>query len=668
MVGKERVKEKKLKAYGFQLLALSDQEIYFVLMTEKNIMVRIKNLFLAVLFLLVLFLAGLQNICIAADSLSVKAQVDKQEVAVGESFLLQVKIEGDDSPSEPDLSGLQQDFTVQPRGGGQNNRESITIINGKMNRISEHGYVFNYALTPKRDGVLTIPSLAINAAGKTLLSQPVTIKVTKPLQTDDFILRQDLSETKCYVGQPLVYSVVWYIDRNIEEFQFFLPVLEDPRFEIADFPEDKNYSGQDAIIINLDGSKVVARQGKTGQHVTVTLRRILIPREPGEYSLESASVSSRVVTGYRQQRGGQPGSLFNDRFFDDMFGRRQAVTRQFLTQSPPLKLKVLPLPDEKRPHDFSGLVGEYSLAAEASPTEVNVGDPITLNIMVTGPEYLDNVILPPLENQPGMDAFKVPEEIGQGEIDGKVKTFTQTIRAKAPSISEIPVIGLNYFNPQTGVYETAHSNSIPLQVSATRVVTARDAEGFTPGDGKSELTTLEKGIAYNYVGEDVLVNQHIEIASRLGSPLGLILLFFPPVLYLMILIPISIRRKRLLDADTLQAKRALPDFLKEVARLKKDVQVKGLQGTAAGLVEAIKCYFGKHLQMPAGALVFSDVAEHLKQQGVDAALLTDLQDILDRCEAYHYGGIDANGSGQASLEKIIDNALILFKKIDLCFK
>ena len=616
---------------------------------------------------IVLLLAGMQSIAVAAEVVSVQAQVDKQEVVVGESFLLQIKIEGDDSPSEPDLSGLQ-DFTVQPRGGGQNNRESITIINGKMNRISEHGYVFRYALTPKREGTMTIPALAITAAGKTLLSQPITIKVAKPAQTDEFILRQNLSETQCYVGQPLVYSVVWYVNRNIEEFQFLLPALDDQRFENVDFPEDHKYSGQDAIVINLDGSKVVARQGKTGQHITVTLRRILIPREPGEYSLEPASVSSRVVTGYRQQRGGRPGSLLNDRFFDDMFGRRQPVSKQFLTQSPPLQLKVLPLPDENRPQDFSGLVGQYSLAAEASPTEVNVGDPITLNIMVTGAEYLDNVILPSLKYQPGMEVFKVPEEIGQGKIDGRVKIFTQTIRAKDPSITEIPAIRLDYFNPQTGAYETTRSNSIPLQVQTTRVLTARDAEGVTPGEGKSEITTLDKGIAYNYVGDDVLVNQHVEIISWFSSPLGLLLILFPPTAYLLILIPISIRRKRLLDVDVLQAKRALSDFSRDVIKLQKDMQVIGLQETAGGLVEAIRGYFGKRLHIQAGALIFTDVADRLKHQGVDADLLDDLQALLDWCEAYHYGGVDTNGSGLANLMKMLDNALNLFKKIDLCFK
>ena len=222
-------------------------------------MTRIKNFLHILLSVAIITVLGLLPFNVSAESLSVQAQVDKQEVTVGESFLLQVKIDGDDAPAEPDLTGLQ-DFTVQPRGGGQNNRESITIINGKVNRVSEHGYVFQYALTPKRDGILTIPAFAITAAGKTLFSQSITIKVSKPQQTDEFKLRQNLSETDCYVGQPLVFSLVWYVNKNIEEFQFLLPVLEDQRFMVVDFPEDRNYNGQDAIAINLNGSRIIARK------------------------------------------------------------------------------------------------------------------------------------------------------------------------------------------------------------------------------------------------------------------------------------------------------------------------------------------------------------------------------------------------------------------------
>jgi len=630
-------------------------------------MLKSKHFKYIILFIAALLIVSQQTNSFAAEALSIMAQVDKQEVAVGESLLLQVKIDGDDSPAEPDLSGIT-DFTVQPMGGGQSNRESVTIINGKVNRIAEHGYVFRYALTPKKDGTLTIPALTVNAAGKTLMTQPLTIKVEKPQQTDEFKLVQKLSETDCYVGQPLVYTVVWFVDRNIDEFQFILPVLEDQRFEGVDFPEDRDYKGRDAIAINLQGKRVIARKGEVGQYTTVTLRRIFIPREPGTYSIKRASVSSRVVTGYRQQQGGQLGNPFNDRLFDDFFGRRQPVYKQLLTTANSLDLKVKPLPEENRPQNFTGFVGEYSIAAEADPVEVNVGDPITLNIMVTGSEYMDNVVLPPLDEQPGMDKFKVPEEMGQGEINDRVKTFTQTIRAQDPAVTEIPAISLPYFNPKTDRYETARSNAIPLQVHATRVITALDAEGKPSGARKNELTTQEKGISQNYVGEDVLVNQNFEIDTRLSSPKGLIFLFFPPAGYLLVLVPTFIRRRRQVGKEALQARKALHVFSRELADLEKNIGKNGLQVTVGGLVEAMRGYLGRRLQMPAGSIIFIDVSERLERLGVDRTLLAQMQEIVDWCEAYHYGGIDGNGSGQAGFRQMLHNTRILFEKIDRCFK
>ncbi len=621
----------------------------------------IKILFVGVVFLC----ANLSSVCLAADRpLSVQAQVEKQEVSVGESFVLQIKIDGDDSPSQPDLSGLQ-DFTVQPQGGSQNNRESITIINGKMNRISEHGYVFQYLLTPRRDGMLTIPAIEITAGGRTLLTQPVPIRVSKPVATDEFKLQLTLSETESYVGQPLVLTVKWYVNTNIAEFKFDLPFLEDQRFAFADLPGDSGYQGQDAIPLNLQGGTVVARKGQEGQYTTVTLRKVLIPREPGEFTLGRGSVYSKVITGYQQKRPGQP---FND-FFDDVFGRRQAIYRQFVTESNELAIKVLPLPEENRPLDFSGLIGQFSLAAEAKPTEVNVGDPITLTVMVTGGEYLDNVVLPPLNNQTDIrDNFKVPEEMGPGEIDGRVKVFIQTIRAKNPSVKEIPGITLSYFNPKTRQYESAETKAIPLQVSASKIVTARDAEGITTGMATKELTSSNKGIAYNYVGEDILQNQKVEIGSWFSSPTGLALVLFPPGGYLLVLVPLYFRRRRLQNVEILQAQKALPEFSRQLAKLQQETLQNEPQLTVSGLVDAMRTYFSKRLLLPPGGLVYTEVADRLQQQGVDTTLLAELKKILDICEAYNYGAMDRDEGSRENLQEMLVGVLALFKKIDQCLK
>ena len=86
--------------------------------------------------LVALLLLCLQAAGVSAGTISVQAVAESQEVQVGQSFLLEIKVDGDDLPAELDLSGLK-DFTVQPKGGGPSNRDSITIINGKMKRVSE---------------------------------------------------------------------------------------------------------------------------------------------------------------------------------------------------------------------------------------------------------------------------------------------------------------------------------------------------------------------------------------------------------------------------------------------------------------------------------------------------------------------------------------------------
>jgi hypothetical protein len=613
---------------------------------------------------LIFFLSSLQAAKGAEQPISVQAQVDREEVTVGESIMLQIKIDGDDSPAEPDLSGLQ-DFSVIPKGGGQNNRESITIINGRMNRISEHGYIFRYELIPKKDGILTIPAIGVTAGGKNLLTEPIPIRVAKPVVSDEFILRVSLSESESYVGQPLVLTVKWYVNRNIAEFKFELPFLEDQRFTFADHPEDSHYQGQDAIAINLSGTTHIARKGQEGQHTTVTLRKIAIPREAGEFTLGQGVVFSKIVTGYQQNRGGRP---FND-LFDDFFGRRQAVYKQVVTESNTLHARVLPLPGENRPDNFTGLVWQYSLAAEADPTEVNVGDPITLTMMITGSEYLENVLLPPLENQREMrDNFKVPEEMGQGVVDGRVKVFTQTIRAKHASVNEIPGISLNFFNPKTARYESSATKPIPLQVHATKIVTARDAEGGSPAVAKKTLTSLDKGIAHNYVGEDILKNQDLEVASWFGSPVGLALLFFPPGVFLLVLLPVYMKRRRVQDVTRLQAQKALPEFIKELTRLEQEIEQQELQQSVRGLVEAMRVYLGKRLSIPPGTLIYKEVAVHLKQHGVEDTLLAELESILDWCETYHYGAVHKTENAGDDIRRMIHRVLNLFEKIDRCLK
>ncbi|NIP98723.1 MAG: protein BatD, partial [Akkermansiaceae bacterium] len=72
---------------------------------------------------------------------------------------------------------------------------------------------------------------------------------------------------------------------------------------------------------------------------------------------------------------------------------------------------------------------------------VNVGDPITLNIALSGPAFLEPVDLPPLDRQESLTRdFKVPTEIEEGSVDGNFKVFTQTVRALRDDVKAVPPI------------------------------------------------------------------------------------------------------------------------------------------------------------------------------------------------------------------------------------
>ncbi len=48
--------------------------------------------------------------------------------------------------------------------------------------------------------------------------------------------------------------------------------------------------------------------------------------------------------------------------------------------SQPGPVKILSLPTEARPASFAGAVGKFEITAEATPTQVAAGDPVTLKV------------------------------------------------------------------------------------------------------------------------------------------------------------------------------------------------------------------------------------------------------------------------------------------------
>jgi len=600
-----------------------------------------------------------------AQQFSVQAAVESSEVFQNEQFLFQIQVSGTDEPDKPDLAGLT-DFAVEELGGRANNSSSVSIVNGRATRRVSRGYIFSYRLTPKRTGALIIPAIQVSVKGMRARTRAIPVTVRKPAETADFKLRVRLSKPECYVGEPVTLTVTWYIGKQPEGIEFNLPILKHPGLKIPE--PDLSGVGPRTQVWELDGVRVVPNQGR-GElggktYTTITFSLIVIPKQAGRLNVPPSTVACKVLTGYKNpQRRRQPGGFGG--FFDDpFFGRgRQAVYRRIVVPSNPLILTVRELPAAGRPQNFAGHVGEYRIEVSATPTEVNVGDPITLAIKLAGPDYLEDVAPPPFHQQPEfVRNFKVPKEMAPGKVEGRAKLFTQTIRATHADVKEIPPVELPYFDTRRRQYGVAASQPIPLAVKATKVLTAQDAEGSGPvaAEGR-KLAAWSRGIAHNYEDFDLIEDQRYGPETWLCSPAWISLLLGPPLAHLILLAAAATARKRSADPLAILSRKAYGEFRSRIKTAPREGQAAGDGQWCAAVLDAVQTYLGAKLRSASGALTFADVEAPLAGKGVDPETLQALKELFAQCEAGRYAG--GAGSG-ADPEAVIRRAASVVKKME----
>ncbi|MBN1697571.1 MAG: BatD family protein [Spirochaetales bacterium] len=564
----------------------------------------------------------------AADDLAAVASVEKSDVFLGEDFIYQISVKGSNSPEQPQLSGISG-FDVSYLGGADQSNSFTIIINGEKTVNESKAYIFQYRLTPRQTGTLTIPSVMVRAEGKNLATSPIVIRVSKPEEVADYKFRLRFSKTSCYIGDSITVTAVWYFAKNVQDPSFNVPLFEDNHFRVVT-PEIKREPGKEYLQLRVGSEQVVTEYSENGsldgrKYNTITFKKILIPRLPGRVTVPQASVTFNGVYEYRRVR--------------DFWGtREQPLFRRFSIPSNTATLSLLPLPEATKPLYFSGLVGTYSLSARAAPTDVRVGDPITVALTLKGDGYLEEADLPPLHEIPELAGdFKIPEDMSPGEIRDGGKVFTQTFRAKHEHITAIPEISIPFFNPKSGKYDYMTTKPIPISVRpAANELTVLDLEGRDPLELQRILEVWEEGIAHNYEGDDVLGTSMANLIAFIGNPFIFLVMVLPFAAYLVLLFIFRIRPVLLGDRQTLMVKNTL-------ISLKKAVEGVRAAGTpdasfAEKIMECLKAYLAAKTGHKAASLTYNDIVEPLLRHGVSGKAMETLKKVFDACEASHYAG------------------------------
>jgi len=588
-----------------------------------------------------------------AQQLLARVTVESDDVYIGQPFFMRITIIGSTDTERPDLSGLR-DFNVRFRGGTNNSSHSVSIINGKVTRNVKREYIYNYTLTPLRSGVLEIPSISVRAEDRVLNTNSVRINVKEPQETEDFKLRLRLSENSCYVGEPVLLNVTWYLRKDVRSFEFTAPFLETEYFEIEE-PDVEIENSKQYFRVPISDYEFIAEKGRdtlaAKSYASLKFSLAITPVKPGVFTIPEFIVSCET------------GSSVRDRFFKDFFSEgipgRQNRQKKYVIPSNTPTLNVRELPLEGRPAGFTGHIGKYSISASAEPLEVNIGDPITLKVTLEGPEYLDNVVLPPLSSMEGFtDNFKIPDERASGQVENGKKVFTQTIRPVNADVSQIPPVRIISFDTDAGQYRTVKTDPIPLTVNPTRIVKASDAEGISRSGEVSALESWKDGIAYNYEGGEVLAKRDYGFSAVISRGWNVLIISLPPALFLLILSGTMVVRRRESDPLGKRSRRAFRVLRRRLSGIRKSSP--GDQDTHGEVLEALKEYFAGKLCRRSLSMTTDEIEQELIRREVDPDAISSLREVLEQCEAGTYAG--QRGSGDTDI--ITGRVEKLIKRID----
>ncbi len=269
-------------------------------------------------------------------------------------------------------------------------------------------------------------------------------------------LKFEFPKPTVYDGESAVGRLELYLRNDVQNFG---------NFQLTGSPTDGFNSGKPVELQNQRRRVQVGNHSYTVIPLAVPLTAI----RTGQLTLGPFTATAVVVLPSRDQ-GGDP-------FFRQFFN--QGEQKQVSLASEPVTVESLPLPEAGKPAKFNGAVGDFTMTVTAGPTNVTVGDPITLRVQISGRGALDAVTLPPQASWNDFETYPPTTKLETSDqfcFQG-TKTFEQIVSPKNSDVHELPSFSFSFFNPADDQYHTLTGICRAVDRPSRRHLTNADAGG-----------------------------------------------------------------------------------------------------------------------------------------------------------------------------------------------
>jgi BatD DUF11 like domain len=435
--------------------------------------------------------------CFAAAS--VTAVLSNSEVLVGEMVQLEIRLTDAGSavvPSEIHVDGLEIHQTGTSRQFEMRNFTSTSSI------------TYNYTVLPLKPGTFKIPPQTVRVGGNSFQTPELTLRVSGSGGSQN---PNSASGATPPTGKLAFAEVV--IPKKTAYVGEMIPVVIRVGFatsaKLTDAPEinAQAFTVQKLLMPEPQLETIDGRRWEV-----FTFKTAIAATRPGTFQIEAQRAGAMVAlprSRLGSSRSRSPFDIFNlddpffsDPFFRDPFGNF-TQQQKISISSEPVPLEVKPLP-ANAPPSFGGAIGHFTMATDAKPKTVQVGDPVTVTATISGRGNFDRVNAPVLQDDSGWhkyppsSKFKADDDVG---MSGD-KTF-EVVLSPNEKKSALPPLTFAYFDPVKEQYVTLRSDPIPLQVQGGSSAAAT-APAATPGISPPTSQATAPAVAATPPPRDIL--------------------------------------------------------------------------------------------------------------------------------------------------------------------
>lgn len=545
----------------------------------------------------------------AQSQVTFKTTVSKEQLGLNERLRIEFSIDrqGGDDFTPPDFVN----FKVL---AGPSQSSSFSSINGK----TSYKLTYSYVIQPISKGTFTIPSASITYDGEVIKSNTVRVTVTdavvipkdpndpRYVAQENIHLVAEISNVRPYVGESISVTYKLYVNTNKVNVQ---------NYRESSSPSFGGFWNQNIELRRGAGAQNGTYGGKPYRYV-VLKKAVLIPHTAGELELDplEMEITAGVPMGQRDFFGNL---LMNDVNMTVTSGRKT--------------IRVKSLPEENKPYDFAGAVGDFSFSVTPSKTDLKANESSQIKVELSGEGNLKLVKLPGIETPNGLEVYEPEhkEKITTNLSGMKGSVYDQY--AVVPQFRGkfiIPSVSFSYFNPKTEKYVSVDTEPIVLNAIQGRQL---------PDDGttviaKQAVEGNESDIRYIQTRTTFVSTE--EGNDFFGSGLFYLLMISP-----LLSIPLGIfigKKKRERDLDVVGNKRRKADRLakKYLSQAKKELGKK--EDFYVALEKALHNYLKAKLHVETSEISKEKIAEILKGRNVEDGIITDFTTVLDNCDYARY--------------------------------